>query len=166
MKKIAVLFSGKGTNFASIIEKLHLKKCEVVVAITNNPNAKGVEIAKNFSIPLKIIDSSKFNNREEFDKVLVDTLKKYSIDLTILAGFMRILTPTFTQNIKAIENSYYDDFLNGGVTVHFVLDKLDSGEIILQKEILKRDLTFDEYFKKIRTLEKEVLIDAIRLVLK
>ncbi len=56
MKKIAVLFSGKGSNFAHIVKCLHADKIEVVVALTNNPNAEGITIAKAYDIPLEIID--------------------------------------------------------------------------------------------------------------
>ncbi|MEN8728095.1 MAG: formyltransferase family protein, partial [Sulfurovum sp.] len=57
MKKIAVLFSGKGSNFAHIVNTLHHKGFTVVVALTNNPNAEGIKVAQAASIPLEIIDS-------------------------------------------------------------------------------------------------------------
>jgi len=181
MKKIAILFSGTGSNFAYIMEHLHQKKCEVVVALTNNPKAKGLEIAKKYDIPLVVIDSKNYQQREKFDEVVVSSLKKYVPDLTILAGFMRILTPIFTTEIKAInlhpsllprhkglnaiEKSYEDGFDKGGVTVHFVSSQLDGGQIILQKELSKKGLTFQEYDNLIRSIEKEALVDAILKVL-
>jgi len=179
--KIAVLFSGKGSNFAHIVNTLHKKELEVVIALTNNPNAGGISIARDNNIPLKIIDSKAYENREEFDSLVVETLKSYSPDLTVLAGFMRILTPVFTENIKsvnlhpsllprhkglnAIERSYEDNYLNGGVTIHYVSSELDGGEILLQKEISKEGLSFEEYNKKIRSIEKEALVEAIQKVL-
>jgi phosphoribosylglycinamide formyltransferase-1 len=181
MMKIAVLFSGKGSNFAHIVNTLHKKELEVVIALTNNPNAGGISIARDNNIPLKIIDSKAYENREEFDSLVVETLKSYSPDLTVLAGFMRILTPVFTENIKsvnlhpsllprhkglnAIERSYEDNYLNGGVTIHYVSSELDGGEILLQKEISKEGLSFEEYNKKIRSIEKEALVEAIQKVL-
>ena len=102
MKKIAVLFSGKGSNFAHIVKTLHSKEFEVVVALTNNPNAKGIEVAKAASIPLEIIDSKTYKSREAFDTAVVERLKEYNAELTILAGFMRILTPVFTDEITSI----------------------------------------------------------------
>ena len=181
MKKIAVLFSGKGSNFAYIVKTLHRKEFEVVVALTNNPNAKGIEVAKAASIPLEIIDSKTYNSREAFDAVVVERLKEYNADLTILAGFMRILTPVFTdaitsinlhpsllprhKGLNAIEKSYEDTFPNGGVSIHYVSSELDGGEIILQKEIPKSGLSFEVYDEQIRNLEKEALVEAIRRVL-
>jgi len=180
-KKIAVLFSGTGSNFAHIVKTLHNKEVEVVVALTNNPHAKGIEIAKAVGIPLEVIDSKKYSSREAFDAVVVERLKQYAPDLTVLAGFMRILTPVFTdaitsinlhpsllprhKGLHAIEKSYQDDFPTGGVSIHYVSSELDGGEIILQKEISKKGLSSDSYHTAIRHLEKEALVEAIRTVL-
>ena len=181
MKKIVILFSGTGTNMRYILENMHQKDLEVVATVTNNPNAKGIEIAKSYSIPVEIINNKDYPDRESFDKKLVSTVKKYSPDLTVLAGFMRILTPVFTKNVKsinlhpsllprhrglnAIEKSYEDEYSEGGVTVHWVTSELDAGEIIVQRSIPKIGLSYEEYYKKIRTIEKEALSEAILTVL-
>ncbi len=180
-KKIAVLFSGKGSNFAYIVKTLHHKEIEVVVALTNNPNAEGIEVAKTASIPLEVIDSKAYENREIFDAVVVERLHQYTADLTVLAGFMRILTPVFTEQIKsinlhpsllprhkglkAIEKSYEDEHTHGGVSVHYVSSELDGGEVILQKEIVKEGLNFKAYDEKVRSIEKEALVEAIKKIL-
>ena len=180
-KKIAVLFSGKGSNFAHIVNTLHQQACDVVVALTNNPHAEGIKIAQAASIPLEIIDSKTYESREMFDADVVERLQQYRPDLTVLAGFMRILTPVFTQQIKsinlhpsllprhkglnAIEKSFQDAHTYGGVSVHYVSAELDGGEIILQKEMAKEGLSFETYNIKIRSLEKEALVEAIRIVL-
>ena len=181
MNKIAVLFSGKGTNFAHIVKTLHGKECEVVVALTNNPNAEGIAIAKKHDIPLEIIDSKQYDKRESFDMEVVKTLHAYEPTLTVLAGFMRILTPAFTDQIKsinlhpsllprhkglkAIEKSYEDEFKEGGVSIHYVSSELDGGEVILQKSLSKEGLSFSEYDLKIRSIEKEALVEAINQLL-
>ena len=181
MKKIAVLFSGQGTNFAHIVNTLHKKELEVVVALTNKPDAGGIEVAKNANIPLEIVDASLFESREDFDREVVSRLQKYQPDLTVLAGFMRILTPVFTEEIKAInlhpsllprhkglhaiEKSFEDEYSTGGVSVHWVTSELDGGEIILQKEVEKEGLDFAAYDTNIRTIEKEALAEAICKVL-
>jgi phosphoribosylglycinamide formyltransferase-1 len=182
MKKIAVLFSGKGTNFAHIVKSLHKKECEVVFALTNNPKAEGIYVAQEHKIPYGVVEPKNFDSREAYDEVIVSTLKRYTPELTVLAGFMRILTPLFTKQIKAInlhpsllprhkglhaiKRSYEDEFDEGGVSVHYVNSKLDGGEIIVQKSIEKRALSFEEYSKKIHALEKEALTEAIVEVLK
>ncbi|WP_294952825.1 phosphoribosylglycinamide formyltransferase [Sulfurovum sp.] len=180
-KRIAVLFSGKGSNFSHIVKALHPDEAEVVVALTNNPAAGGIEVAKEAGIPLEIVDSKVYDSRKAFDREVVERLQRYAPDLTVLAGFMRILTPVFTENVKAvnlhpsllprhkglhaIEKSYHDAHDTGGVSVHWVTSELDAGEIILQKEISKEGLTLEAYDRKIRQTEKEALVEAIRRVL-
>ena len=126
-KKIAVLFSGKGSNFAYIVKTLHHKEgFEVVVALTNNPNAQGISVAKEASIPLEL--------------------------------------PRH-KGLNAIEKSYEDEHTHGGASVHYVTSELDGGEVILQKEVAKEGLSFEAYDEKIRSIEKEALVEAIRKVL-
>ncbi|HSR73643.1 MAG TPA: formyltransferase family protein, partial [Sulfurovum sp.] len=97
-------------------------------------------------------------------------------------GFMRILTPVFTEQIKsinlhpsllprhkgmkAIEKSYHDPYPSGGVSVHYVTSELDGGEVILQKEVSKEGFTFEAFDEKVRSIEKEALEEAIREVLR
>ncbi|MDQ7084788.1 MAG: formyltransferase family protein [Sulfurovum sp.] len=179
-KKLAVLFSGTGSNFAYILEHLHLKGFEVVVAICNRSDAKGIAFAKSYDIPLEIIESKGFTRREDFDTQLVETLGRYTPDLTILAGFMRILTPVFTEHIvsinlhpsllprhkglHAIRKSYEDSYDLGGVTVHWVSSELDAGEIILQRSIQKQGMDLEAYTRTVGRIEKEVLIEAIQQI--
>ena len=181
MKKIVVLFSGAGSNLAYLIEHLHKKKVEIAAAITNNEHAGGIAYAKAAKIPLHIIRQSDFENREAFDKALVETIAPYRPDLVVLAGFMRILTPVFTSRVEAInlhpsllprhkglhaiERSFNDEHDEGGVSVHRVNDELDGGEIILQKAILKEGHDLQSYTDAIKALEKEALSEAILRVL-
>ena len=181
MKKIAVLFSGAGSNFKYILEHLHGKELEVVVALTNRPDAGGIEFAKEHNIPLEVIDSCLFASREAFDSELVHALHYYNPDLTVLAGFMRILTPTFTNEIRAInlhpsllplhkgmmaiERSYDDENEEGGVSVHWVNSELDGGEVIVQKIVQKVNKSFEEYEAEVKRVEKIALCEAIVEVL-
>ena len=182
MKKIAILFSGKGTNFAHIVKTLHKKDVEVVFALTNNPEAEGIAIAQEHGIAYGVVEPKNFDSREAYDEVVVETLKCYALDITILAGFMRILTPVFTEQIrainlhpsllprhkglKAIEKSYEDAHDEGGISIHYVSSELDGGEVVLQKSLPKESLSFKAYDAAIRALEKEALVEAILKVLK
>lgn len=178
MKKIAVLFSGTGSNLAYLLKNLHKQNdFEIVVALSNKKDAGGIAFAKEYNIPLEIIQSKEFSQREAFDRKVVEVLEKYSPDLTVLAGFMRILTPVFTEQIRAInlhpsllprhkgllaiERSYEDTYPSGGVSVHWVTSELDGGEIILQKEINKANLSFEQYEEEIKVIEKVALREAI-----
>ncbi len=181
MKRVAVLFSGKGSNLQYILENLHNKEIEVVTTLTNNPQAEGIAIAKKNDIPVNIVDSKAYKSRELYDEIIVKYLQKCQLDLTVLAGFMRILTPVFTKQIRAInlhpsllprhkglhaiEKSYADSYPEGGVTVHEVSAELDGGKIIVQKKIPKTDLSFEVYEDRIKNIEKEALVEAIQKTL-
>ena len=178
LKKIAILFSGEGTNLENIISKLHEKAVIVKKAITNNPNAKGIQRAEKYGIEVVIIDSKNFQSREEFDKELVKELKKEELDLVVLAGFMRILTPIFTDNVKAInihpsllplfkgakaiEKSYQSDMKVAGVTVHEVTSELDGGKILAQECFNRDGMSFDEFEERIHKIEYELYPRVIK----
>jgi len=182
MIKIAILFSGRGSNFAHLAKTLNKNEFEIVVALSNNPNAEGIAVAKFYDINLEIIDSKAYSKREDFDEAVVKVLQYYEVNLTVLAGFMRILTPVFTKEIKAInlhpsllprhkglnaiEKSYKDEYEEGGVSIHYVSSELDSGDVIVQKIISKKGLSFETYSQKIRYLEKDALIEAIEKIRK
>ena len=179
MKKIVVLFSGAGSNLEYILKHLHGKELEVAAAITNNPEAGGIAIAERFGVPVEILDHRNFPNREAYDEALVQRIEVHAPDLTVLAGFMRILTPVFTERVrainlhpsllprhrglKAIEKSWKDEHPEGGVTVHWVTSELDGGEPIVQYELEKEGFeSFEEYEETIRRIEKEALAEGIR----
>ena len=187
LKKVAVLFSGEGTNLENLIKKLHLKsfddlKVEIVAAVTNNPEANGIKRAEKYGIKTVILDHKKYKNRESFDKALVEKIFSLDVDLCILAGFMRILTPIFTKNIKAvnihpsllplfrgaraIEKSFESDMKVAGVTVHLVSEELDGGEIVDQ-ECFKKDekMSLEEFEMKIHSIEYELFPKAVLKVL-
>ena len=167
-KSIAVLISGRGSNLESLIKyskkKNSLFKIELV--ISNNFNAKGLEIANKSKIKNQYIE---YSNKKNFENFSLKLLKKYKIDLVCLAGFMRILSrefikkyskpilnihPSLLPKYKGL-NTHYKAIKNkdiySGATVHIVNEKLDSGQIIIQEKvkILKTD--------KENTLRKKVL---------
>ncbi len=182
LKKIVILFSGEGSNLENLLKKLHKKsfetfEIEVVSTITNNPNAKGIQRAKKYGVDTIIIDHKKFSSREEFDTKLVETIKNLEVDLTVLAGFMRILTPIFTDQIKAInihpsllplfkganalERSFSSDMKVAGISVHEVVTEVDAGEIIAQKCFDKTGLCFEDFKKMIHQSEHEIFPKSV-----
>jgi phosphoribosylglycinamide formyltransferase-1 len=180
MKRLVVLFSGTGTNLEYILSTIHRREIEVVGLITNNPDAGGIDVARRYNLSVDVISQRGFESREKFDEVLVEKILSYSPDLTVLAGFMRIVTTIFTSQIRAInlhpsllprhkglnaiERSFEDEYDDGGVTVHWVEEELDSGEIVLQRSVSKRGLSFEQYYNIIRKMEKEALVEAILAV--
>lgn len=186
VKKIAILFSGTGSNLKNIFEQLHKKTfntttIEVALTITNKSNAKGIKYSKEYDVEPIIIDHTLFSSREEFDQQLVATIKEHNIELTVLAGFMRILTPIFTSQIKAInlhpsilplfkgenaiKKSYESDMRLGGVSVHFVSEELDGGKIIAQEAFQKKEMNLEEYEAKIHEIEYKILPKSIIYIL-
>ena len=155
MFKIDVLISGNGSNLEAIINacKDNIINGSVDIVISNNPDAYGLQRAKNHSLDYKIIDNNKFETREDFDRALVEELKCSNPNLIVLAGFMRILTPVvieaFKNKIINIHPSLLPKYpgldthnsvikngdLKHGVTIHFVNEVLDGGQIIAQGEL-------------------------------
>ncbi len=186
-KKIAVLFSGSGSNLEAILKKVHNQifngiKIEVCLCICNKPGAYGIERAKKFGLDTTIIESAKFANREEFDAAVVEQILKSGAELTVLAGFMRILTPIFTSKIKAInlhpsilplfkgahaiKESFESDMMLGGVSVHYVSEELDGGKLIAQRAFEREDgMSLEDWESKIHEIEHEILNESIIKIL-
>jgi phosphoribosylglycinamide formyltransferase-1 len=112
----------------------------------------------------------------------VQLIQEHTPDLVVLAGFMRILTPVFTRCVasinlhpsllpaykgaRAIQRSFEGDELLCGVSVHWVSDELDGGEIILQKSFMKNPKdSLEEFTAKIRAIEYEILPQSIIMLL-
>jgi len=152
------------------------------VVLTNNPQAKSIEIAKAYGVEVEILNHKNFASREAFDSQIVTILSHYAPNLTVLAGFMRILTPVFIDAVRAInlhpsllprykglhaiERSFESGDTEVGVSVHWVSCELDGGEIIVQKSFTRpKDMPFEAFEARIKTIEKEALVEAIEKVL-
>src|SRR3989304_8830657 len=104
MKKlrVGVLVSGTGTNLQSIIDNIEKGElpAEIAIVISNVEGAYALERAENHNIKTAVIDHKGYKSREEFEKVLIDVLKKEEVELVCLAGFMRLLSPFFLNTFK------------------------------------------------------------------
>ena len=178
MFKIAVLISGNGSNLEALIDacKMNIINGSIDIIISNNPDAYGIQRAKNHSINYKIIDNNRFESREDFDQALVEELKDSNPDLIVLAGFMRILTSVmieaFKNKIINIHPSLLPKYpgldthnsvikngdLKHGITIHFVNEVLDGGQIIAQGEIsVNANETSEELKTRIHAIEHVML---------
>ncbi len=181
-RKIVILFSGTGTNLLNLIDKLS-DEIDIIAAVTNKPKALGIEKAQSRGVHVDIIDHTLYTSREDFDEVLVATISRYKPDLVVLAGFMRILTPIFTANVRAInlhpsllpkfkgaraiERSFESDDPHGGVSVHWVSGELDGGTVIAQQSFEKvLDESLESFTKKIQAIEYALLPETIIELLK
>src|SRR5882757_5768810 len=186
MKNLGILLSGRGSNFEAIAKNVTAGKipdARIVVVISNNSNAGGLETARRMGLTALAIPS-KGKAREEHDHEVVATLKEYKVDLVCLAGYMRLLSPWFVQQfpqkilnihpsllpafpgLEAQEQAFAYGVKVSGCTVHFVDEELDHGAIILQKTVpvLPED---DDHTLAARILEQEHIAysEAIRIVL-
>ena len=187
IKKIAILFSGEGSNLEKLLASLHNKvfehcKVEVATTICNRPNAAGIEKSRAYGIEPVIIDHTLYGSREAFDEALVATIVKSGAELTVLAGFMRFLTPYFTEHVKAInlhpsllplfkggsaiKESFDSPMKVAGITVHYVSEELDGGEIIAQRSFEKEEgMNLEAFEAKIHALEHELLPETVKKLL-
>jgi phosphoribosylglycinamide formyltransferase-1 len=152
MKKIVILISGRGSNLRAILQAQQLKawQADIVQVITNRPQALGITVAKEFGIPVTILDHKSFISRQEFDAVLLEKTQTFNPDLVILAGFMRILSPEFVNFFNGRLINVHPSLLPSfpglkthaaaiatgvkwhGATVHFVTHAMDVGPVIAQ----------------------------------
>lgn len=149
---IGVLISGGGTNLQAIVDAIEAKKldAEICVVLSNQADAYGLARAKQHGIAAAVLDHKSFASREDYDRAVVDVLRARGVELVILAGFMRLLSPVFikaySNRIMNIHPSLLPSFpglhvqkkaLDHGVrfagcTVHFVNEECDEGPIIIQ----------------------------------
>lgn len=155
MKKIAVLISGQGNNLQAIIDACQTQQipAEIVCVISNKANAFGLIRAQSAGIFSRVFLRNNFESNLAMDQSIADELDKFDVDLIVLAGYMKILTPEFIQRFEGkIINIHpsllpkyqgfntYQRALNAGdrehgTTVHFVNEEVDNGAIILQAKV-------------------------------
>jgi phosphoribosylglycinamide formyltransferase-1 len=183
--RLAVLVSGEGSNLQAILDSVHGQGDIVVAAVGSNKEAaRGLERARAADVPTAVFAKEDFAGRPERDAAMGDWLESYGIDLLVLAGFMEILTPGFVrrfggrminvhpsllpsfQGLRPIQQAIDYGVRQMGVTVHFVVDEVDTGPILLQEafEVDPYALDVEEIESKVHAIEHELLPRAIRLI--
>lgn len=152
MKKIGVLISGTGSNLKAIINNCNNKNINASISfvVSDNPDALGLQIAKENGILIKVINFKEFKKRKDFDQTLLNFLSSNELDLIVLAGFMKILPRMITDKFKGRIVNIHPSILPKypgtqthakvmknkdrfhGVSIHFVNEILDSGQLIAQ----------------------------------
>jgi len=186
MKNLGILLSGRGSNFVAIADSVdagRIPGARIAVVISNKADAPGIVTARARGLNTLTIPS-KGKPREEHDRELVAALKQNHVDLVCLAGYMRLLSPSFVQQfphrilnihpsllpafpgLEAQEQAFAYGVKVSGCTVHFVDEELDHGAIILQKAVQVMDGD-DEHTLAARILEQEHIAysEAIKIVL-
>ena len=149
---IGVLVSGSGTNLQAIIDAIEAKRLDakIAVVLSNEADAYGLVRAKNHGIPTDVLDHKQFSSREAFDQAVVDILRARGVELVVLAGFMRLLSPVFVKaysnrimnihpallpafpGLRVQKKALEHGVRFSGCTVHFVNQECDEGPIIIQ----------------------------------
>jgi phosphoribosylglycinamide formyltransferase 1 len=156
MKNIVILISGGGSNMAAIVkcaQRDNWRKAfgaQVAAVISNRPDAAGLALAREHLIATDVVDHKRFDTREAFDTELATVIDRRQPSLVVLAGFMRILTPSFVQRYQGRLINIHPSLLPAfpglhthqraidagckvaGVTVHQVTSELDHGPILEQ----------------------------------
>jgi phosphoribosylglycinamide formyltransferase-1 len=182
---IAVLISGRGSNLQSIIDNVengYIPNACVSVVISDKKDAYGLERAINYGINAVFIDPAAYQSKENFENALLAALAKFSTDLLLLAGFMRILSSNvikaYSNRIMNIHPALLPSFKGlhaqkqaldygvkiAGCTVHFVDEGMDSGPIILQKSVPVLDSdTEGSLSERILAQEHIIFPEAVKL---
>jgi len=182
--KIGVLASGSGSNLQSIIDNSErgVLPIEIACVVSNNVAAFALERARKHGIPALHIDHRIFTGREAYDAALVETLHEYGVELVVLAGFMRIITPVLLDAFPSAVMNIHPALLPAfpglhaqrqaidygvkvsGCTVHFVDAGTDTGPIIIQAAVPVMEGDTEETLSaRIVTEEHSIYPEAIRL---
>lgn len=180
MKKkvnIGVLVSGSGSNLQAIIDNAEkgLLDADIRVVVSNNPDAYALKRAERHNIPAAVIEHSDFKEREDFDRKMIDVLRSHSVELVLMAGFMRVLSPMFLKafplrimnihpailpsfpGLHAQERAFEYGVKFSGCSVHFADDGVDTGPVIIQAVVPVYDDDTEE------TLSERILGEEHRI---
>ena len=181
---IGILVSGSGSNLQSIIDKIErgTLTAEIKVVISNNPEAYALERCRRHHIPAVVIRHQEFRKREDFDRQMISVLQFHGVELVVMAGFMRLLTPlflnAFAMKIMNIHPALLPAFPGthvqqkavdygvkfSGCTVHFADEGVDTGPVIIQAVVPVLDAdTADTLAARILKEEHRIYPQAIQL---
>lgn len=154
--RVGILISGRGSNMVSLVEAAQAEgfPAEIALVLSNVPGAGGLDRAKAFGIATATVDHRAFNkDREAFERAMDEVLRVNQIDLVVLAGFMRIMTPWFVRRWEGRMINIHPSLLplfkgththrqalaagvtEHGCSVHFVVPELDAGPVVMQARV-------------------------------
>ena len=182
--RVAVLASGRGSNFGAIVVAAEAGRlgAEVAVLVVDRPAAGALDIARAHGIPAVVVEPREHPTREAYDKALIALLVERGADLVCLAGFMRVLGPAFVEHFRGRLLNIHPALLPAfpglhaqrqalahgvkvaGATVHFVDEGVDTGPIVLQAAVpVAEDDTEDALAARILREEHRIYPEAIAL---
>ena len=184
-KRTAVLISGGGSNLQALLDAAASPEfpAEIVLVMSNKVDAYGLERAKKAGVATHVLSHKDYANREAFDEAMHEVLVKHNIEIICLAGFMRLLTPSFVnrwfgqminihpsllpsfKGLHTHERAIEEGVRFAGCTVHFVVAEMDAGPIIVQAAvpILQED-DGDALSARVLNSEHQIYPLALRLL--
>ena len=183
---IAVLISGRGTNLQAIADAIDAGKlnARIALVVSNEPQAAGLQWAQQKGYDTACVDHRDFASREQYDQALLEVLRQYSLELVVLAGFMRRLTPRMVSPFLGKMVNIHPSLLplhpglnthqkvltageqEHGCSVHFVTNELDAGPVIAQARLsVGGNDTANSLRQRVQQLEYQLYWRVISLVL-
>jgi len=179
MQRLVVLISGRGSNLQALLAAG--LPAEIAAVVSNEPAARGLEIARSAGAATEIVDHRQFPERAAFDAALGNLIARYNPHLIVLAGFLRVLTDSFVERFAGKLINIHPSLLPAfpglhthrraleegvrihGCTVHFVTPRLDGGPIIVQSAVpVLPDDTEETLAARVLQQEHVVLPQAVR----
>lgn len=157
MVKFAVFASGSGTNFENIIHHIEagtIQNAQCVTLIVDKAQAKVIERAKKLGVAYHVVLPKEYANKEAYEQAVLAILKENQVELIVLAGYMRIITHVllnaYPKRIINLHPAYLPEFPGkqsildayeagvsySGVTVHYIDEGIDTGEIIRKEKVM------------------------------
>ena len=178
-KQVAIFASGTGSNFEKIADDNRLKeKMDIALLVCDKPNAAVIKKAQDRNINTYVFSAKDFESKQDYEAAILEQVK--DLDYIFLAGYMRIISPYFLENYKktilnlhpsllpkykgkdAIEQAFNAGESEIGISIHYVNEELDGGEVIAQKSLIVKDgETLEEITARIHELEHELYPNVI-----
>ena len=181
MLSVVVLISGSGSNLLALLKAAENPLFPAkIVAVGSDKDALGLEHAELYGVDTFVVEPSLFSSKEEWAEKLLASVQHHQPDLVVLAGFMRILPANFVSALKgklinthpsllpefkgahAVRDALAAGVTKTGVSIHFVDEGVDTGEIIIQSEleILPQE-TEQALHERIKTIERALLVKTV-----
>ena len=177
-----VLISGSGSNLRAMLDAtLNPTFPMRVLAVGADNPCSGLEHAELFGIPTFVVSPTNFESRESWAEMLLENVNYFQPDLTILAGFMRVLPANFVQALSpklinthpsllplfpgahAVRDTLAAGSLETGVTIHIVDEGVDTGPMLAQERLaILADETEHELHERIKVIERRLLVGVVR----
>ncbi len=183
MLSVVVLISGSGSNLLALLKAAENPLFPAkIVAVGSDKDAPGLVHAELYEVDTFVVEPSRFGSKEQWAATLLASVQHHQPDLVVLAGFMRILPANFVAALKgklinthpallpdfkgahAVRDALAAGATKTGVTIHYVDEGVDTGEIIVQSEveILPQETEY-ELHERIKTVERALLVKTIEL---